>query len=110
VGQLVGQHWSGGAFEANGKVDLSGYMEADLMASAKGTAHFEWKHGVAGAQVPAPLVRFDRWTADAEIANGSFTLKQNEVQHGAKKASVEAALTFSASPKVVFPALKDAKE
>jgi hypothetical protein len=110
VGQLVGQHWSGGTFEANGKVDLSGYMEADLMASAKGSVHFEWKHGVAGAQVPAPLARFDRWTADAEIANGSVTLKQNEVQHGAKKASVEAALTFSTSPKVVFPTLKDAKK
>ncbi|MDR3727857.1 MAG: AsmA family protein [Terracidiphilus sp.] len=110
VGQLVGQHWSGGTFEANGKADLVGYMEADLMASAKGAVHFEWKHGIAGAQAPAPLARFDRWTADAEIANGAVTLKQNEVQRGAKKASVEAALTFSTLPKVVFPALKDAKK
>lgn len=110
VGQLVGQHWSGGTFEANGKVDLVGYMEADLMASAKGTVHFEWKHGVAGAQVPAPLARFDRWTADAEIANGTATLKQNEVEHGGKKASVEAALIFSTTPKVVYPAIKDAKK
>lgn len=110
VGQLVGQRWSGGTFEANGKVDLSGYMEADLIASAKGTVHFEWKHGAAGAQVPASLARFDRWTADAEIANGSATLKQNEVEHGAKKASVEAALTFSTSPKVVYSMPKDGKK
>jgi hypothetical protein len=110
VGQLVGQHWSGGTFEANGKVDLVGYMEADLMASAKGTVHFEWKHGAAGAQVPAALARFDRWTADAEIANGAATLKQNEVEHGAKKASVQAALAFSASPKVAYSMPKDAKK
>ncbi len=110
VGQLLGQHWSGGTFEANGKVDLAGYMETDLMASAKGAVHFEWKHGVAGAQVPAPLARFDRWTADAEIANGAATLKQNEVERGAKKTSVEAALTFSTTPKVAFPAIKDAKK
>jgi hypothetical protein len=112
VGQLVGQHWSGGTFEANGKADLAGYLEKDLMASAKGAVHFEWKHGAAGAgvQIPPVLARFDRWTADVEIANGTATLKQNEVQRGAKKASVEAALPFSASPKVAYSALKDAKK
>jgi hypothetical protein len=112
VGQLVGQHWSGGAFDANGKVDLSGFMEKDLMASAKGTVHFEWKHGVAGggAQAPSVLARFDRWAADAEIANGAVTLKQNQVERGAQKAAVEAALTFSSSPKVAFSTQKDAKK
>ena len=102
VGQLLGQHWSGGTFEANGKADLIGYLEKDLMVSAKGAVHFEWKHGAAGAQVPPALARFDRWAADAEIANGSVTLKKNEVQRGQKKAAVEATLPFSASPKVFF--------
>jgi hypothetical protein len=110
VGLLLGQHWSGGTFEASGKADLFGYLEKDLMASAKGAVHFEWKHGAAGAQVPPALARFDRWTADAEIANGTVTLKQNEVQQGQKKAAVEGNLTFSASPKVAYPALKDAKK
>jgi hypothetical protein len=113
VGQLLAEHWSGGDFEANGKVDLSGYTEKDLMASAKGTLHLEWRHGAVsaagGAQVPQALARFDRWTADAEIAGGAVTLKQNQVQRGARKAAVEAAVAFAASPKVVFAAPKEAK-
>jgi hypothetical protein len=110
VGQLLGQHWSGGALQASGKADLVGYLEKDLMASAKGAVHFEWKHGAAGAQIPAALAHFDRWTADAEIANGSVTLKKNEVERGQKKASVEGSLAFSTSPEVAFSMPKDAKK
>jgi len=83
------------------------------MASAKGTLHLEWRHGAVSAavsaQVPQALARFDRWAADAEIAGGAVTLKQNQVQRGARKAAVEAAVAFAASPKVVFAAPKEAK-
>ncbi len=48
VGQLVSLHWSGGSMEANGKIELSGFTEKDLTASAKGALHFDWQHGVAG--------------------------------------------------------------
>ncbi|MGA3264988.1 MAG: AsmA family protein [Terracidiphilus sp.] len=112
VGQLLGLRWSGGVFNADGRIDLSGYTDKNLTASAKGALHFEWRHGSVGAPaassaaapVPAALARFDRWTADAEIANGAITLKQNQVQQGVRKRAVEAAVTLGDPPKVTFAA------
>jgi hypothetical protein len=123
VGKLLGMRWTGGDFDADGKIDLSGFTDKDLTGSAKGTLHFEWRHGAVGAQagaqrgatdallstasVPPVLARFDRWTADAEIANGATTLKQNEVRQGFRKRTVEATLTFGDPPKVAFTAPKE---
>jgi hypothetical protein len=107
VGQLLGLRWSDGSFDANGKVELSGFTDKDLAASAKGALHFEWRHGAAGGSVPAALARFDRWTADAEIANGALALQQDQVRRGAQNASVEATATFGAPPKVTFAAPKE---
>ena len=55
VGQLLGLKWSGGVFQANGKIDLSGFTSTDLAASAKGTLHFEWRHGVVAS---VPILKF----------------------------------------------------
>jgi hypothetical protein len=114
VGQLLGENWRGGTFDANGKIELSGYTDKDLASSAKGTLHFEWRHGAvvavvtAGGTVPPALARFDRWTADSEIANGKITLGQNEVAQGGRKRAVEAAVTLAEPPKVSFAAPKAA--
>ena len=115
VGQLLGLRWSGGVLNADGRIDLSGYTDKDLAASAKGTLHFEWRHGSVGAPaassaaapVPLALARFDRWTADAEIANGAITLQQNQVQQGARKRAVEAAVTLGDPPRVAFKTQKE---
>jgi hypothetical protein len=56
--------------------------------------------------VPPALAYFDRWTGDAEIANGALTLKENQVKRGAHTTGVEATVTFADPPKVAFPALK----
>ncbi len=122
VGQLLGLRWLGGAFEADGKIDLSGFTDKDLAASVKGTVHFDWRRGsiaapapsksaagpgVAAGTIPAGLARFDRWTADAAIADGKITLQQNQVQQGLRKHAVEATLTFGDPPKVSFAAPKE---
>jgi hypothetical protein len=83
---LLGLSWSGRTFDADGKIDLSGFTDKDLAASVKGTLHFEWRHGVNGGSERRIWItgrrrssgagRFDRWTADAEIANGTITLKE----------------------------------
>jgi hypothetical protein len=107
VGQLVGERWSGGAFAAEGKIELSGYTARDLAASAKGSMHFEWKRGAissANGPLPASLKRFDRWSADANISDGSVTLKQNQIQSGSRSSSVGVTATLDASPKVSFVA------
>jgi hypothetical protein len=129
VGQLVGLRFSGGAIDADGKIELSGFTDKDLAASAKGTLRFEWRHGTvsapagrrggdlaespaalpATASVPPSLARFDRWTAEAGIANGAITLNQNQVRRGTRKQAVEATLTPGDPPKVNFAAPKETK-
>src|SRR5271157_12046 len=131
VGRLLGLRWSGGVFNADAKIELSGYTDKDLAASAKGVLHFDWRHGTinspggaqAGGQendraassaalpaavaVPPALARFDRWTADAGIANGTITLQQNQVQRGFHKQAVEATVSLGDPPKVTFAAPKE---
>jgi hypothetical protein len=111
LGQLLGLRCMGGDFNGNGKIELAGFTGDDLAASAKGTLHFEWRRGTVAATsgfVPPALARFDRWTADAEIANGALTLKDNQVKRGVHTASVQAAVTLAIKPRVTFPAPKSA--
>jgi len=106
VGQLLGQHWSGADFTADGKIALSGFTAQDLAASAKGTLHFDWRRGAIDAAspagVPAALARFDRFTADATIANGTVILGQNQVEQGSRKQPVQATITLADPPKTTF--------
>ena len=106
LGRLLGMNWSGNPIGGDGEVELAGFTDIDLAASAKGSLHFEWKHGaIAGSgdtEVPPLLAKFDRWTADAEIANGGITLKQNQVQHGVRKGTAEGTATFGEPPQVAF--------
>jgi hypothetical protein len=104
VGQLLGEKWRGGAFDANGKIDLTGYTGADLASSAKGTLLFEWRHGVVDGSAPKQLARFDRWTADATIGNGKIALARNEVAQGSRKQAVEASVTLAEPAKISFSA------
>ena len=105
IGKLLGQNWRGGTFGATGNVELAGYTAVDLAGSAKGTIHFEWRSGTAtGAGSPAELARFDRWTADAVIADGKVTFGQNEVAQGSRKSSVKASVALTKPVKLSFAA------
>jgi hypothetical protein len=116
VGQLIGLRWPGGSIDADGKINLSGLTGKELAASARGALHFEWRHGAISAQgsgapagpaIPPALLRFDRWTGDAEIGNGAITLKQNQVAQGGRKRAVEAVVTLGNPPKAAFAAHKE---
>jgi uncharacterized protein involved in outer membrane biogenesis len=127
VGRLVGSAWTGRNFDGEGKVELSGFTGKDLAASGKGTLHFAWQNGsvanrndaarndavgsvtaggdedpTSATEVPAALTRFDLWTADAEIGNGSITLKENLVRQGSHKRTVAGAMTLSEPPALTF--------
>jgi hypothetical protein len=109
VGQLIGLRCSGGVFDAGGRIELSGFSDKDLAASVKGALHFDWRHGrvfggAASEGVPAALARFDRWTADAEIANGVIALKQSQLQTGSRKHAVEARVTIGDPARIAFAA------
>jgi hypothetical protein len=110
VGKLLGLRSYGTSFDGNGKIELTGFTGDDLAASAKGSLHIEWQHGAITASSPIPpeLVLFDRWIADAELANGSITLKENQLKRGAHSTSIQAAVPLADPPRLTFPALKEA--
>ncbi len=100
---------TGTGLDGTGKVDLSGFTDKDLGASAKGTFHFDWRRGSVVRRedeldepIPPALARFDHWSGDAEIANGVATLKQNQVQQGRRKTVVETVVTLGNPPRVSF--------
>lgn len=106
VGDLVGMQWSSGTLAGSLQLELAGYADTDLAASAKGTLHFDWNRGSIAAPPPAPalLSHFDRWTGDALIANGSLKVQQNQVQRSTRQAQVDASVTFGSPPKVTLSA------
>jgi hypothetical protein len=125
VGRLLGLRWTGQPLSGNGKVELAGYTDRDLGASAKGTIHAESREGAIAAlrqapagkiaaagnvakpvPMPVALGRFDHLTADATIANGGM---KAQVGTGAKKRLVEATITFGEPAKVSFAASREAK-
>jgi len=122
VGRLLGLRWTGGALSGIGNLDLSGYTGDDLSSSAKGTLHFEVRRGIITAEkpatadtpsklplIPAALARFDRWTADATIADGDIQLGQNQIVYGSRKQALEATITFGDPPQLSFPAPKETR-
>jgi hypothetical protein len=52
-------------------------------------------------------MRFENWTADAGIANGAITLKQNEIREGVRKRELEGLVTLGDPPKVRFTPAKE---
>jgi hypothetical protein len=119
VGKLVGESWSGGALKAQGQVRFAGYSGADLAGSAAGKIHFDWRHGAvtlrnADAQseaeaptvlevpavpkVPPVLAHFERWSADASIADGVLTIGRSMVQAGGRSRAVAGTVTFGNPP------------
>lgn len=106
LGRLLGMNWSGSPIAGFGAIELEGFTDSDLAESAKGSLHFDWRRGTItdndNAETPPVLARFDRWTADAEIANGAITLKRNQVQRGTRKTAIDASATFGDPPHVTF--------
>ncbi len=106
VTPLLGMKGSGGSIDGNGQIELSGYTEKDLTASAKGQLHFEWAGGTLTSlstdPVPAALARFDSFAGDAVIANGEMMLAKNQILRKSKKSEVQAAITFGIPAQVMF--------
>ena len=110
VCELLALECTGGELDGSGKINLTGYADRDLASSADGTLHFDWNRGSiaedSDLQIPEALARFDRFTADAVIAGGAITVKQNQLRQGRRKSAINVAVTFGDPPKVSFAAPK----
>ena len=111
---LFGLKCSGAGVDGSGSIELAGYDAKDLADSATGTIHFVWKNGNVSGHPASPdfappiLARFDKWSADAEIAGGAVTLTASQVQQGRHKTSVSASVSFTDPPRVNFLPVKAA--
>lgn len=98
----------GGSLDGKGNIALAGFTDVDLGKSAKGTLHFEWAHGSVSVkqaprvEIPKALEHFDRWTADAAIANNTAVLGPSEVKQGPHRISVDATVTFGHPAAITF--------
>jgi hypothetical protein len=110
VGELLGQQWSGGDLNADGKIELTGFTGDDLASSAKGTLHFEWRRGTmqrgTGMQDDS-AARFGRWSGTAEIAGGKIALTENQMLVGGRTRKVEGSVQLEVPAKFTFAAPKD---
>jgi uncharacterized protein involved in outer membrane biogenesis len=105
---------SGKPIDLTGKIQLAGFSDSDLGSSAKGNLHFDWKKGAitgraleADDPIPASLLRFDNWSADAEVGKNAITLGENTVRSGTRNTAIKTAVvTLGAPPKVTFSASK----
>jgi hypothetical protein len=108
VCELLALRCTAGLLNGRGKVELSGFTDSELAATAKGTLHFEWRHGAIEVnsatqiEIPKALTRFDRWSADATIANNTVSLASSEIQQSSRKSNVGATVTFANPPEVSF--------
>ncbi len=97
-----------GSMDGKGKVELAGFTDGELAASAKGKLHIEWHRGGIEenssdpSEIPKALAHFDRWVADATIADNAIELAPSQVQQGARKSSVSLTVTFANPPVVSF--------
>ncbi|MFP5236680.1 MAG: AsmA family protein [Acidobacteriota bacterium] len=113
VGVLAGMRWTGGAISGTGHVELAGYTGAELASSAVGTLHFTWNRGsvasAAKSAMPAALLKFDTWNADAQIGHGDLTLGKNQVVRGKQAVSVGGSVELASPAVAKFAAGAPAK-
>ena len=103
--KLLALQCTGGPIGGDGKIELSGFTQTELAASAKGTVHFEWSHGTissTSAPIPAELARFDRFAADGTIGNGGVKLAPIDVRRGASASKADATVRFGDPPAINF--------
>jgi hypothetical protein len=113
VGKLLDMSWSGGPFDAAGKVEMAGLSARGLATSAKGTLHFTWRDGSVGgmqkstdtpAEVPPQLQRFALLTGDAQIGNATITVQNCQAESRGRRRDVDAKVTLAEPLKIAFPA------
>ncbi len=112
VCRLFSLRCTGGPINAEGRVELAGFTDKDLGASATGTLHFEWRRGAVAPneadpiEIPEALARFDRWTADVKIGGNAAAISASQVVLGLHKAAVDATVTLADKPAISFAAPK----
>jgi hypothetical protein len=107
--QLIAEKWSGGKIDGTLTLALSGFTQADLASSAKGTLNFDWRNGRIGRETDQPtdfplLADFTRWNGTAKIEKSALTLGENHIRRESRTASASGSLTLGTEPKLTLTA------
>jgi AsmA protein len=108
AGQLVGQKWKSGTISGSGTLALRGFAAVEIVPTAKGSLHFEWRHGAVLAPAADPaLAHFDRWTGDAILSDSTLKLNDNQLVRNGRKQQIEGGISLTDPPAARFaPAQK----
>ena len=97
---LFRERWGTGSVNLTAQVKLAGFDAAQLTSSAVGTYHWDWTKGGlpvdSGSAASIPLLaRFDDWTADGAIANGSLLIEHSQVVRADDSLPFSGTLSFA---------------
>ncbi|KAA6461056.1 AsmA family protein [Acidobacteria bacterium AB60] len=112
VFELMALKATGGLIDGAGSLQLSGYTEDDLTASANGDLHFVWSQGglmsSTDESLPVSLSHFDQFNGKATIADGVLKLTTAEIRRGARRSTVDAQVSFGIPARLTFGQPKSA--
>jgi hypothetical protein len=99
IAKVFSEHWGSGLAGFSAHLEMSGLTSHNLMNSATGTLHWNWSKGTLGpSNQPGlgtlPLPRFDGWSGDAVINDGSLNIRHSIMTRGAEFAPVAGSISF----------------
>lgn len=98
---LSAEHWGSGAADFSAHWTMSGSDAQELIRSANGSLHWNWRKGslaasVSSASTAAPeLMRFDDWSGDATIQDAGISIQQSVLTRGAEATPLSGTISFN---------------
>jgi hypothetical protein len=105
---LFDEKWGPGTIDLAASVQFSGFGSAQLLSSATGTFHWDWRNG--GLPLAAPeaegsvdslrpaqfsLAHFDDWSADGMIVKSALVLQRSRVANGKAFVPITGTISFA---------------
>ena len=98
---LSAEHWGSGAADFSAHWIMSGSDTQELIRSANGTLHWNWRKGSLAAPVSSSsttaleLMRFDNWSGDAAIQDSGISIQQSILARGAEATPLSGTISFN---------------
>jgi hypothetical protein len=97
--KVFSEHWGSGIAGFSAHLEASGLTSQDLVNSATGTVHWNWSKGTLARPSEMgtgtlPLPRFDGWSGDAIIRDGSLNIRHSIMTRGIEFAAVAGSISF----------------
>jgi AsmA family/AsmA-like C-terminal region len=97
---LSAEHWGSGAADFSAHWKMSGTGATELISSANGTLHWNWRKGsLATPMSPSTTalarMRFDDWSGDATIEDSGIRIEQSVLTRDSETTSLSGTIAFN---------------